>query len=363
MSRTVEHPASVDPMAAADRAAASAYRRTRRAVLVTVILSVLAATAYFLLLGYGPVPLSPLEVFDVLTGGGDQRAVAVVWDLRLPEAVASVIIGAALGMAGAWTQTMARNPLASPDILGVSGGAAVCVVAGTVLAQPAFAAYIPGFWWRALLALVGAVIVVVLLFLLGGVGTGNRVVLVGLALSLLSQSLVHYLVVKADLTRAAEAQMWLAGSTGFIRPEALPPLLLALLPFVALGLWCQRDLRLLAHDDATSLSLGVHVTRIRMLLLIAATGVVAVVVSVAGPIGFIALVAPQIARLAARAPTPQAIPSAAAGAAMLTLCNVLAGLLPFTAPVGLVAAILGGPILVWLVWKESQKFRRDRPRK
>lgn len=147
-----------------------------------------------------------------------------------------MLIGAALGMAGAWTQTMARNPLASPDILGVSGGAAVCVVAGTVLTQPAFAAYIPGFWWRALLALVGAVIIVVLLFLLGGVGTGNRVVLVGLALSLLSQSLVHYMVVKSDLTRAAEAQMWLAGSTGFIRSEALPLLLLALLPFVALGL-------------------------------------------------------------------------------------------------------------------------------
>ena len=346
------------PKSAITAMEANARRRLRRTAWITLGFSLVAGIAYLILLGYGPVKLSPLEVIDVLSGGGDARSIAVVWDLRLPEAVASLIIGAALGMAGAWTQSMARNPLASPDILGVSGGAAVFVVAGTILFQPSIAAGIPDFWWKAILASGGALTIVVVLFIIGGVGSGSRVVLVGLALSLLCQTLVHYMVAKSDLMRAAEAQMWLSGSTGFITAEALGPLILALVPFVILGLLCHRDLRLLAHDDATVISLGSNVRRVRIWLLIAATGIVAVVVSVAGPIGFVALVAPQIARLSARAPAPEPVPAAAAGAAMLTACNALASALPFTAPVGLLAALIGGPILVWLVWNEAQKYRR-----
>ncbi|WP_336619927.1 iron chelate uptake ABC transporter family permease subunit, partial [Alloscardovia omnicolens] len=94
----------------------------------------------------------------------------MVWDLRLPVAIATVLVGAALGLAGAWTQTMARNPLASPDILGVSGGAAVLVVAGTVVTRPAWSEGVPTFWWRAALALLGALVIVGLLVLLGGFG-------------------------------------------------------------------------------------------------------------------------------------------------------------------------------------------------
>ncbi len=331
--------------------------RARQAAVATAGFSAVAALAYLVLLGSGPVQLSPWEVLNVLTGGGDARQVSVVWDLRLPEAVACVVIGASLGMAGAWSQTMARNPLASPDILGVSGGASVLVVAGTVLVQPAIAATIPGFWYRALLSVAGALVIIGLLFVFGRGGGGNRFVLVGLALSLLCQSLVHYMVAKADLTHAAEAQMWLAGSTGFITGSAVPPLIVALLPFIAVGLWCQRDLRLLEHDDTTAIGLGANLRVLRALLLIAVTGIVAVVVAVAGPIGFVSLVAPQIARLAARTSSLGPIPSAAAGAAMLTTCSVVAELMPFTAPVGLISALIGGPILVWLVWREAKSYR------
>jgi len=279
----------------------------------------------------------------------------VVWALRLPVAIATVLVGAALGLAGAWTQTMARNPLASPDILGVSGGAAVLVVAGTVVTRPAWSEGVPTFWWRAALALVGALVIVGLLVLLGGFGTSQRVVVIGLALSFLTQSLVQYLLLRADLTRATDAQTWLAGSTGFVRTEALLPMVLGLLPFVVLGLCVTRDVPLLSHDDATASTLGVDVTRVRAILLIAATGIVAVVVSFVGPIGFVALLAPQLAKLVAGTPTPHPLCSTFAGSALLAACAVVAGALPFTSPVGLVTAIIGGPALVLLVWLAARR--------
>lgn len=329
--------------------------RSRRILAATSGFALVAAFCYCLILGQGAVKLSPLEVIEVLTGGGTQQAINVVWDLRLPVAIATVLVGAALGLAGAWTQTMARNPLASPDILGVSGGAAVLVVAGTVVTRPAWSEELPTFWWRAALALVGALVIVGLLVLLGGFGTSQRVVVIGLALSFLTQSLVQYLLLRADLTRATDAQTWLAGSTGFVRTEALLPMALGLLPFVALGLCVTRDVPLLSHDDATASTLGVNVTRVRAILLIAATGIVAVVVSFVGPIGFVALLAPQLAKLVAGTPTPHPLCSTFAGSALLAACAVVAGALPFTSPVGLVTAIIGGPALVLLVWLAARR--------
>lgn len=329
--------------------------RKRRILAATSGFALIAAFCYCLILGQGAVKLSPVEVIEVLTGGGTQQAINVVWDLRLPVAIATVLVGAALGLAGAWTQTMARNPLASPDILGVSGGAAVLVVAGTVVARPAWSEELPTFWWRAALALVGALVIVGLLVLLGGFGTSQRVVVIGLALSFLTQSLVQYLLLRADLTRATDAQTWLAGSTGFVRTGALLPMALGLLPFVVLGLCVTRDVPLLSHDDATASTLGVDVTRVRAILLIAATGIVAVVVSFVGPIGFVALLAPQLAKLVAGTPTPHPLCSTFAGAALLAACAVVAGALPFTSPVGLVTAIIGGPALVLLVWLAARR--------
>lgn len=329
--------------------------RSRRILAATSGFALVAAFCYCLILGQGAVKLSPLEVIEVLTGGGTQQAINVVWDLRLPVAIATVLVGAALGLAGAWTQTMARNPLASPDILGVSGGAAVLVVAGTVVTRPAWSEELPTFWWRAALALLGALVIVGLLVLLGGFGTSQRVVVIGLALSFLTQSLVQYLLLRADLTRATDAQTWLAGSTGFVRMEALLPMVLGLLPFVVLGLCVTRDVPLLSHDDATASTLGVNVTRVRAILLIAATGIVAVVVSFVGPIGFVALLAPQLAKLVAGTPTPHPLCSTFAGSALLAACAVVAGALPFTSPVGLVTAIIGGPALVLLVWLAARR--------
>ncbi|QRQ67304.1 FecCD family ABC transporter permease [Corynebacterium tuberculostearicum] len=328
-------------------------RRHVRVLASTLAFILIALSAYLVLLGQGPMALSPRQVIDVLTGGGSKNHIRVVWDLRLPVAIATVIVGAALGLAGSWTQTMARNPLASPDILGVTGGASVLVVLGTVHSRPSFAEGIPEFWWRACLAMIGALLVVILLAVLGGIGTSNRIVIIGIALSLMFNALVAYFMRSAQILRAAEAQTWLAGSTGFVHMEVILPLLVALAPFLAIGIWCARELPLLAHDDSSATTLGVNIARQRALLLIAATGISAVVVSVVGPIGFIALLAPHLARMVARTPTPSPLASAAAGAALLTVCAVIAGAIPVNAPVGAVSSVIGGCALVILVWNAA----------
>lgn len=327
----------------------TARRKRLRLAIVFVTLAAITAVGYLLLLATGPVPLSAGQVVAALTGGGDTGTTSLVWDLRLPVAVTTVAIGAALGLAGSWTQTLSRNPIASPDILGVTGGAAVAVVAGTVIARPEFSTELSTFWWRAVLALVGAAVIVVLLLTLGGLGSSRRVVVIGVALGLLCHGLVGYLLLRADLSRAAEAQTWLAGSTGLVRSGALLPMAIGLVVFVLLGASVCRDLPLLAHDDATASALGARVTWTRTLLLVAATGLVAVTVAVAGPIEYVALVAPQVVRLLAGRPVPPPVTSAMGGAAVMTVCALAADAMPFTAPVGLVTAVLGGPVLVALV--------------
>src|SRR5699024_5694141 len=135
---------------------------------------------------------------------------------------------------------------------------------------------------------------------------------------------------RADLSRAAEAQTWLAGSTGLVRSSALLPLMLGVVLFTALGATATRDLPLLAHDDATSTALGVRVTRVRTVLLVAATGLVAVSVAVVGPVEYVALVAPQAVRLLTRRSAPPPVTSAVAGAAVMTVCALVADALPIT---------------------------------
>ena len=334
--------------------AAQRSERRRRTAAAGAVFAIVAGAAYLVLLGQGALELSPARVVDVLTGGGTNREIMAVWDLRMPVALATLIVGAALGMAGAWTQSMSRNMLASPDILGVTSGAAAFVVLGSITYRPSFADEIPVFWWRALLALVGAAAVVVVLALIGGIGTSDRIVIVGLALTLMLHAAVSYLLLRAEILRAAEAQTWLAGSTEFVRMDAILPLLLGLAPFVALGVWCGRDLPVLAHDDDSAAMLGVSVTAQRRALLIAATGVSAVVVAAAGPIGFVALIAPHFGRLVAGTPTPSPVVAGAAGAAILGVCAVIVGFIPSTAPVGAVSAALGGVVLVVLVWSRDR---------
>ncbi|MDU0479356.1 iron ABC transporter permease [Staphylococcus chromogenes] len=309
----------------------------------SLLMLLLAAGGYLAALSVGALFVGPADVIAVLNGGGPASMVNIIWELRLPVAIVTAVAGAALAIAGAWTQTLARNPLASPDLLGISGGASLAVVAATALTD------VNNAWLRSGYALAGAVAMLALLLVLGRKEPIDRLIVIGVALALFAQGAVSFLLLRADILRATEAQVWLAGSTAFARWEVVAPLLIGLVPFVLLGLSQHRDMRILAHDDVTALALGVRVSRTRLLFVVAATGIVAVIVSIVGPITFVALVAPQLARLIGNTPTPPVLLSALTGAALLLWCATIAAALPVTVPVGLLTSALGGVMLVYLM--------------
>lgn len=215
------------------------------------------------------------------------------------------------------------------------GGAAVGAVASLSLGNSGGASTTA---W----ALVGAAVTVAAVLSIAGIKNVTRLILIGFAVALFTQAVVSYLILTADIRDAATSQVWLSGSTGLVRSPDLPRLILGVIPFLLLGLIGAHNLPILSHDDATIAGLGVRAGAERARFIIAATGCVGVVVSIVGPIGFIALIAPHLARIATRAPLASPLVSTAAGAALMGLCEVAAEFLPFTVPVGIITLAIGG---------------------
>lgn len=292
-----------------------------------------------------PVP----DVLRALVGAGSPDAVLVVQTLRLPRVVVGLLVGAAFGLAGALTSAVVRNPLATPDVVGVTAGASAAAV-GVILLGWAFP--LP------LAAVAGGLLVA------GVVGalswrdgfTGPRLVLVGIGLSACAASLTSFLLVRAEITDAQRAVIWLTGSLNGRGWEHVRPVGVALLLLAPLALVLGRRLSLLGLGDDLALALGTRVARARVALVAVAVALAAVATASAGPIAFVALVAPQVALRLARTPGPPLAASAAAGALLVVAADLLArtglGLVgrPSTElPVGAVTALVGAPVLLWLL--------------
>jgi iron complex transport system permease protein len=331
-----------------------------RPTTVTVALAALAFLAFCAGLRLGDYPLSFTEVLQGLVGRGPAPIPFIVHDLRLPRALMGLIVGAALGMSGAIVQSIARNPLASPDILGISAGAGVAAVF-LVTSTGTLAATLNGDYGLPVVALVGGLAtgaVVYLLAVRGGVD-GIRLILIGVAISALMRALIDWMLIRADIRDVGRAQAWLVGSldartwsqvcsTGSITAVA---------GLFALG--CAFALRAVQLGDDVALGLGVRLGVTRGLLLVAAVLLAAIAVAGAGPIAFVAFVAPQLAMRLTRLPAPPLIPSAVAGAALLTAADLAARtLFPVALPVGIVTAAAGGPFLVYLLIRQNLRNSR-----
>ncbi|WP_448851591.1 FecCD family ABC transporter permease [Corynebacterium sp. 335C] len=320
-------------------------------------LLVLVAAASMTLGDY-PLPLP--RVLAVLAGGGDEIDRTVVTRIRAGRAVVAAAVGAALGLAGALTQSVARNPLASPDILGVPQGAALAAVAAIVLGGPGIAAAFGGLGLVGA-ALAGAIASGAAVWLLAGVGRSGmtQVVLIGVGASVFLSGLTTWLLAIASLDQAAEARLWLTGSlAGRDWDQAWPPLA-ALAAVVACAGWLARQLEGLALGEDVAHSLGVPVRVAQAAQLLAAVALTALAVSAAGPIGFIAFVVPQLARLAAGLPAPPLLLSAILGALLLSAADLAArALLPWELPVGVVTVLAGAPALLAVVVHVHRKATR-----
>lgn len=327
----------------------------RRSLAVAAGLALACAALTLLALTTGSYALTPMELARTLLGRTDAIHAFVVLDLRLPRALVALGAGAALAGAGAIFQSLSRNPLASPDIIGFSTGSATGALAVIVLAGERSASLPLG-------ALAGgaATCVLVWLFAWRRQVTGQGLILVGIAVAAMLAAVNDYLLTRADLDQALQARMWLHGSlqgAGWEQVRLIAAGGALALPF---ALWLSPQLRLLEMGDDVATSLGLRVGASRAGLCLLAVALTALAIASVGPIGFIALAAPQLARRLSRAPGVGLLVSALMGAALCAAADLIArhALAPFQIPVGLVTSALGGAYLVYLLAREWRRSSR-----
>lgn len=332
------------------RPAVSAVLRPR-ALLVSVGLAVLTAALFAAGLSTGDFDLPFWDVVAALLGYGDEGTMFVIYELRLPRALVGLLVGIAFGLSGALFQTLTRNPLASPDMIGLTSGATTFVVAGVVLGFGA------GIGTHALGLFGGLATALVIYLLAWQRGTTRyRIVLVGIGISWMCTSVTSFLLVKAHLWEAQLVMRWLIGSLNGSDWSHLTPLALSLAVLVPATLLLSRWLRLIQMGDDLAIGLGVPVGWAQLALVVVAVGLVSFAAAATGPIVFVALAAPQIAQRLAGLPWPPLVGSALAGSAMVLASDLIAqNIVPGTLlPIGVVTGVLGGVMLLWMLVRANR---------
>lgn len=335
----------------------SRSRRRHRVAVVTLVCLLLAVAVAIAGILAGSSTLTAIDVVRTLLGGGTPAQELIVLDLRLPRVVAGLLVGLALGLAGALAQTFARNPLATPDILGVTSGASLGAVTAIVLGGGGYAV---GAGLLALglpaAAIIGALVASAVVYGLswrGGVGT-YRLILIGIGATAVLGGLTAYLIARAQITDASVAAQWLVGSLSGVSWSSVWPVLMALVIVMPVALLQTADLDISQLGDEASIGLGMSVQRHRLIVILCAVVLTATAVSAGGPIEFVAFLAPQIARRLARSARPPLLASGLIGAIVVAGGDALArGVLPGEVPVGIITVIVGAPYLIWLLTRRK----------
>ncbi|WP_084784206.1 FecCD family ABC transporter permease [Marinobacterium aestuarii] len=313
-------------------------------LLAGLVIALLATAA--LALAAGAVPVSLQALWRVLNGTETGMPAILVWELRLPRFLAGLLVGASLGVAGWVMQTVTRNPLASPGITGVVAGASMLVVVAQVC-------FVVSASWLPWIGMLGGTLAAALTFVLAAQGgfTPLRLALAGIAVTALATALATAFLLFSG-AQAQQLYFWLAGGlqgrgwshVQLILPWACGGLLLVM---------CfSRYLNLLRLDDAVARALGARVLLWRLGFVGIAVALTAATVAVAGPVGFVGLVAPHLVRLLLGSDQRFALPAVMLlGALLVTLSDLLARTLaaPAELPLGMFTALLGGPLFIWLI--------------
>nr|WP_324197787.1 iron chelate uptake ABC transporter family permease subunit [Nocardia abscessus] len=333
-----------------------------RMVLIVAILIVLALGLFCLDIVVGESHLPPARVLDVLTGGGTRAQRFIVLESRLPRALTALVVGLALGLSGAITQSILHNPLAAPDMLGITSGASLAAVAVLVTtgANTGLAASVGA----PLAALAGGLLTAAAIYLLawgrtstGAYGaTGLRLVLIGVGVNALLMAGINWLLTRAGLADAQRAQLWLNGSLNAADAAHLAPATIAAGVAALVALVSARTLAALRLGSDTTRALGVRIQTQQAILIGAAVVAASVATAAVGPVGFVALAAPQIARRLLRTPGEPLVGSAVFGAILVVGADIASRtLFPVDLPVGVVTAAFGGPFLLYLLVRMNRK--------
>ncbi|MET3926825.1 iron chelate uptake ABC transporter family permease subunit [Devosia sp. 2618] len=331
---------------------ALSYRLDVKTVTVCAILLGVALVVALITLASGEYQVPLPDVIWALLGQAEGRVHMVVVEWRLPRTALALILGAALGIGGAIFQSLTRNPLGSPDIIGFDAGAYTGALVVIILMQG-------GYYFIAGGALLGGLATALIVYVLAysrGV-QGFRLIIVGIGVSAMLNSLNTWMLLRAKLEVAMAAAIWGAGSLNGLGLDRLGPSVLILGILIPLALLMSRPMAQLELGDDAARALGVSAERTRLALLVLGVALTATVTATAGPIGFVALAAPQLARRLTGSPGVAMLPAAAMGALLLAAADYLAqrAFAPTQLPVGIVTVSLGGVYFVWLLLRETRR--------
>ncbi|WP_400163110.1 FecCD family ABC transporter permease [Brevibacillus sp. TJ4] len=323
----------------------------QKTIVIVSLLLVILIAVFVLSVILGSKLISPIEVFRTVMGWGTAENALVLGTLRLPRAVLAVLAGAALSVSGALLQGIVRNPLASPDIIGITGGAACAAVA--------FITYLGGAVSIKLLpaaAFTGAALVSLVIYVLAwkrGV-TSTRLVLIGIGVAAATSALTMLMIVLSPITAASKAYIWMTGSiygASWVQVYTLLPWVLLLLPVAMLY---ARNLNIQELGDDVAKGLGSPVQRHRFVLLFISVALAGSAVAVVGAIGFVGLIAPHIARKLVGPSYGGLLPVAALiGSLVLLTADTIArtAFLPLDIPAGVFTASVGAPFFIYLLYR------------
>lgn len=326
------------------------HRRRRTLILTGMIIVV--AILFCLSLIFGRTIYSPEDVLRVILGEQVAGASFSVGTLRLPRAALALLAGLCFGLGGVTFQTMLRNPLASPDIIGISSGAsAAAAFAIIVLSLDGAAVFI--------IAISAALIVAIVVYLLSrtrvGGGAGTRLILVGIGVAAMLDSITSYVLSRAGQWDLQEASRWLNGSLNGSSWSDVRPVVLALVIFAPILISRTRHLGALQLGEDTAAALGMRPERTRVIVIVAAVGLIAFATAAAGPIAFVAFLSGPIAARIIGPGQPLLIPAALVGAILVMAADVVGQYALGTRfPVGVVTGVLGAPYLLYLIVRSNR---------
>jgi iron complex transport system permease protein len=325
---------------------------SKRAAITACALSIGLALVIGVSLTFGSQNVAFSEALLASVGVGEPRTVFLVQELRLMRVLAGVLTGFAFGVAGCLLQTLAHNRLATPGVIGIDDGATAFAVA-SIVAVPLTIA-------PSMLALTGAITAAVLAFgLSGGAGArGYRFIVVGIGVGALLSAVTNFMLARADMDSANAAYPWTVGSLNARNEQSiwlLAGALVLFLPFIGL---IARPLSTLRFSPHVATGLGLRLNRARIMVLLLAVVLTALAVGVVGPVGLIALLAPECARYLSGHKTVPIFNAGLAGALVMVLADWIGRVLfaPVEIPVGVILAVVGGPYLLWIVLRPNRRF-------
>ncbi|MDR6999541.1 iron ABC transporter permease [Neobacillus niacini] len=328
----------------------------QKAAIVFASLLLTAFIIFVISTGIGEMNISPLTVIKVLFGGGPDMESLIIKTFRLPRIIVALMVGISLAVAGGILQGMIRNPLASPDVLGITGGASVFVVAFLALFSNKNNALTVSIEWLPLAAFLGAGVIAFLVYFLAwknGVSP-IRLVLIGIGISTLMQALTTFMMVMGPIYQASQANIWITGTVYGSSWKNVATMLPWTVTFLIIALIAARTVNIQELGDEIATGLGGKVQKQRFFLLMISTALIGSSVAFAGGIGFVGLMAPHMARRLVGASFGALLPVSALIGGILVMAADLIGrtlFSPLEVPAGVFTAGIGAPYFIYLLFK------------